>query len=84
VTYRIEMKPTARKALRDLSRDMVARIDAAILALAETPRPPGCVKMAGREAWRIRVGDYRVIYEIHDGILVVVVLELGHRRQIYR
>jgi mRNA interferase RelE/StbE len=40
--------------------------------------------MAGRDAWRIRIGDYRVIYEIHDGILVVVVLELGHRRQIYR
>ncbi len=60
------------------------RIDAAIVALAETPRPAGCVKVAGRDAWRIRIGDYRVIYEIHDGILVVVILELGHRRQIYR
>lgn len=84
MTYRIEMKPVARKALRDLARDVLARVDAAILDLAENPRPPGCKKLAGRDAWRIRIGDYRVIYEIHDGKLVIIVLELGHRRDVYR
>ncbi len=52
--------------------------------LAGSPRPPGVKKLAGREAWRIRVGDYRVIYEIHDRILQVIVVTVGHRREVYR
>ena len=62
----------------------VERIDAAILALAETPRPPGCTKLTNQEAWRIRVGDYRIVYEIRDTALVVTVIEIGHRREVYR
>ena len=84
MSYRIEVRPAARKALRSLPRPVVERIDVAILALADTPRPSGCVKLTNQEAWRIRVGDYRIIYEIHDAALVVTVIEVGHRRAIYR
>jgi mRNA interferase RelE/StbE len=70
----------------------LARIDAqnqdriieAIRALAHTPRPHGVKKLSGREAWRIRLGDYRVIYEIHDDQLVITVVAIGHRREVYQ
>lgn len=59
--------------------------DAAIDDLANDPRPTGCVKLAGEEAlYRVRVGDYRILYQIHDRALLVVVIEIGHRREIYR
>jgi mRNA interferase RelE/StbE len=48
------------------------------------PRPPGCKKLRGENAWRIRVGDYRIIYEIHDQISQVIVVTVGHRREVYR
>jgi mRNA interferase RelE/StbE len=84
VTYRIEIAPAARKGLRALPRADLVRVDAAIQALAAEPRPHGCVKLTNQPAWRIRIGTYRVIYEIHDGALVVVVVDVGHRRDIYR
>ena len=84
MTYRIDVKPAARKALRDLPRPVLARIDEAILALAENPRPAGCVKLTNSEAWRVRVGNYRIVYEIIDRLLVVTVVEIGHRREVYR
>ena len=84
MTYRIEVASAARRALRGFPRPLLPKIDAAILGLAQDPRPSGCLKLSGREAWRIRVGDYRIIYEIHDGILLVMVVDLGHRREIYR
>ena len=52
--------------------------------LAENPRPPGAIKLAGQEAYRIRVGDYRVVYAIADERLVILVVDVGHRREIYR
>lgn len=57
---------------------------AAIAALAENPRPQGCIKLTDRDGWRIRVGSYRVIYEISDGQLLVTVIRVGNRRDIYR
>lgn len=57
---------------------------AAIDQLATEPRPAGCIKLSGRAQWRVRVGDYRVLYEIHDDALLVLVIEVGHRRSIYR
>jgi len=61
-----------------------ARVRAAIAALAENPRPQGCIKLTDRDGWRIRVGSYRVIYEISDGQLLVTVIRVGNRRDIYR
>jgi mRNA interferase RelE/StbE len=60
------------------------RIIAAVRNLAEEPMPSGVKKLTGREAWRIRVGDYRIIYEIQDQALIVLVVSIGHRRDIYQ
>jgi mRNA interferase RelE/StbE len=76
-----------RRALRMLARFSEAdahRITVAIQALAADPRPPGCKKLTGRDAWRIRVGDYRVLYEIADGPHIVAIIDIGHRRDVYR
>ncbi|MBO1346276.1 MAG: type II toxin-antitoxin system RelE/ParE family toxin [Hormoscilla sp. GUM202] len=61
-----------------------ARVRDAIFALAEDPRPPGCLKLTNREGWRIRVGDYRVIYEIDDTENIVTILDVDRRRDVYR
>lgn len=60
------------------------RVIRAIQALRSDPRPAGCKKMAGSELWRIRVGDYRIVYSIEDAQLIVLVVRVGHRREIYR
>jgi mRNA interferase RelE/StbE len=61
------------------------RIADAIDALTVNPRPPGCVKLAGEEnVWRVRVRDYRILYEVHEGRLVVLVIRIAHRREAYR
>ena len=84
MTYRIEIARPAQKQVAALDKSVRVRVIAAIRALADNPHPPGSLKMAGREAWRVRAGDYRVIYEIHDGILLIEVVEVGHRREVYR
>lgn len=75
---------SAQKELDRLPDDITKRILDALAGLKTRPRPPGCKKLRGESAWRIRVGDYRVIYEIHDRILRVVVVTIGHRREVYR
>jgi mRNA interferase RelE/StbE len=55
-----------------------------VTALGANPRPPGCKKLTGVNAWRIRAGDWRVIYQIHDSRLIVLVIRVGHRREIYK
>lgn len=82
--YRIEILPRITKAIGRLPQSDYVRVLAAIRALADEPRPPGCIKLTNRDRWRIRVGVYRVIYEIEDKRLVVTVLEVGHRRDVYR
>jgi mRNA interferase RelE/StbE len=54
-----------------------------LIELGQDPKPPGCKKLKGRDAWRIRIGDYRAIYEINDGQLIITIITLGHRREIY-
>jgi mRNA interferase RelE/StbE len=81
--YRIELRPAAMRALRKLDPPIQKRVHAAIVLLAQDPRPPASRPLKGRLAYRVRVGDYRVIYSIHDDVLLVVVITLGHRRDIY-
>ena len=81
--YRIEFHPRARRELAKLPKMIAERIANAIDDLEFNPRPHGCKKLAGRDAWRIRIGDYRVIYQIHDGRLFVLVVRIGHRSDIY-
>ncbi len=84
MSYRVEILRRAQKALARLPEQDYERIRDAIGALREEPRPAGCRKLSGREGWRIRIGPYRVIYEIEDVERVVTVLDIGHRRNIYR
>ena len=84
--YRVFIKPSAAKELEavDPKKDR-QRIVAGIRSLAEDPRPPGCEKLVGADdQYRIRVGRYRVIYSVGDGELVVVVVRVGHRKDVYR
>ena len=83
--YRIEIKRSAAKEIRAIRRKADRqRIVARIAALAEEPRPPGCTKLSGREAYRMRQGEYRIVYTITDALLVVEVVKVGHRRGVYR
>jgi mRNA interferase RelE/StbE len=81
--YKIELRPAAVRALGKLDPQVARRVHAAIALLAEDPRPPASRPLRGRPAWRVRVGDYRLIYTIEDDVLLVVVVALGHRRDVY-
>ncbi|WP_062530490.1 type II toxin-antitoxin system RelE family toxin [Demequina rhizosphaerae] len=83
MTYRVEMRPQASRALRRIHPRDQARLYAAIELLARDPRPPASRPLVGSDYFRVRVGDYRVIYSIDDGRLLILVLALGHRRQVY-
>ncbi len=82
--YRVLIIPSAQKELAALPQGTYESVRDAILALGQDPRPPGCIKLSAREGWRIRQGDYRVIYEIDDGPKTVTVLRVRHRREAYR
>lgn len=83
--YKVDIARRAVKALARLPRRDQQRIRAAIDLLADEPRPPGCVALKGEaRAYRVRVGDYRIVYEVYDDRLVVLVIRVGHRRDIYR
>jgi mRNA interferase RelE/StbE len=82
-SYRIEVRPAAARALRKVDPQMRARVQGAIALLAEDPRPPSARALRGRPGYRVRVGDYRIIYTVIDDVLLVVVVTLGHRRDIY-
>ena len=85
VRYAIHFKPAAAQQLRKLDRPVQVRLSSAIDALASVPRPQGCEKLKGEEGLlRIRVGDYRVLYQILDDRLLISVVRVGHRREVYR
>ena len=85
MTYELEFLPAARRDLKRLPQPIQLRIADALRDLQDNPRPPGVKKLVGEpNSWRIRVGDYRVLYEIHDGRLLVLVINIGHRKDVYR
>jgi mRNA interferase RelE/StbE len=81
--YRIEVRPAAVRALRKVDPRMRERIQGAIALLATDPRPPASRQLKGRPGRRVRVGDYRIIYTIQDNVLLIVVVAVGHRREVY-
>ena len=82
--YDIVLKSSAREELDALDDGIFRRIDRKILALAETPRPPGCKKLKGyKDHWRIRVGDWRVVYIIDDSAKRIILTRVAHRRDVY-
>ena len=84
--HRVLLRPPAQRFLRKLrDKSLTARLMAAMRGLASQPRPPGCDKLVSPEdLYRIRVGDYRIVYQIQDEVLLVLVLKTGHRREVYR
>lgn len=84
-SYRLLFKQSVAKDLRELPRQDLERILERIEALAEDPRPPGCEKLSAQgDRYRVRQGRYRIIYSIEDGTLTVMVVNVGHRRDVYR
>ena len=82
--YRVILPKSVQKELDRLPDEIANRILARLSLLETNPRPADVKKLKGRDAWRIRIGDYRVIYEIHDRILQIIVVTIGHRREVYR
>ncbi|MDQ0727790.1 type II toxin-antitoxin system RelE/ParE family toxin [Microbacterium sp. W4I20] len=84
MTHRVQLLPVAAREIRKLPPEAKRRVQAVIELLAEEPRPPAAKKLTGRPEWRVRTGDYRILYRIEDDVLTVVVVGAGHRREIYR
>ena len=85
MSYTIEFRPSARRDLKSLSGETLLRVARKIDSLADNPRPPGAEKLSGSEnAYRVRVGHYRILYEIRDEVLLIAVVRVRHRREAYR
>ena len=84
MTYQVRLAPPAVRELRKLDPPGRRRVQAAIDLLAENPRPPGARQLVGGAGeWRVRTGDFRIIYDIRDEELLVLVVKVGHRRDVY-
>ncbi len=84
MAHSIEIESSVKKYLFSLDVKLRRRIMQSIDGLSLTPRPPGSKKLKSRDAYRIRVGDYRVVYEVHDDTLIVLVVRAAHRNEVYR
>ena len=82
--YEVRLHPEAVRAFRRLRGDVRDRIETAIDGLVADPRPRGAAELAGRDDFRIRVGDYRIVYAVNDAEHLVVVARIAHRREVYR
>ncbi len=83
-SYRLSFKRSVTKDFRSIPQEDVRRILSRIDALALEPRPQGCQKLTGQERYRVRVGRYRIVYEIRDELLLVIVVAVAHRKGVYR
>ena len=85
MAYTVSLRPAAERAWRKLPSEIRPRINRALLALENDPRPHGVAKLRGHaNRWRVRIGDYRVIYQINDATNTVEILHIAHRREVYR
>ena len=82
--YRVELRRSSQKALDRLQKQELFKIISTLVELEQNPRPKGIEKIRGTELWRIREGDYRLIYHIDDGKKIITVVRIGHRRDVYR
>lgn len=83
-SYAVELKPSARKELESLPDTVLARVIRKLESLQHEPRPPGCKKLRGyKDSWRIRIGDWRVVYIVDDTAKLVSVTRVAHRREVY-
>lgn len=82
--YKIEIKRSAFKEIHKLPQSDLKRVLAQIEVLADNPRPMDCQKLSAQEKYRVRVGDYRILYSIEDDVLIVFIVKVAHRREAYR
>lgn len=83
-SYDLVVKKSAERELRALPRQDLRRVTERLQGLSRNPRPPGCEKLSGHDQYRIRQGDYRIVYVIDDAAHVVTLVKIGHRREVYR
>lgn len=83
-SYNVSLKKSAQRELRAIPQPDLSRIVNRIQRLGEIPRPPGCEKLSGEERYRVRQGDYRIVYAVDDERRIVEVVKIGHRREVYR
>lgn len=83
MTWTLHLRPAARRALDALDKKTLARVEAMLARLAEDPKA-NASKLTNRPEWRVRVGDFRILFEIHEAEVVVLVLTIAHRREVYR
>ncbi|MBZ5496427.1 MAG: type II toxin-antitoxin system RelE/ParE family toxin [Acidobacteriia bacterium] len=84
MTYKVELETRARREYRDLPAETRELISDAIDDLQADPRPPGCKKLVGGNGFRVRTGDYRILYTVDDNLHLVRIYRIGHRREVYR
>ena len=84
VKYKIEFKKSAVKELNELDSKVIKRIISKIKTLASNPRPEGCIKLTSEERYRIRIGNYRILYEIIDDLLIIYIVKVAHRKDAYK
>jgi mRNA interferase RelE/StbE len=82
--FRVILKPSANKEFRGLPAKIQAQIATVLFKLGENPHPPGSLKLKGRDGYRARAGNYRILYSVDQAVEVVTILAIGHRREIYR
>ena len=83
--YKVQLKKSAEKTLFKLPKPTISKLIQLLLELESNPRPSGCKKLTGaKNSYRIRSGDYRIIYSIFDDVLIIDVIKIGHRKEIYR
>jgi mRNA interferase RelE/StbE len=83
-SYKVQIKRSAERELREIPKKDLKRIATKIGNLSSNPRPPACEKLCGQERYRIRQGNYRVVYSVDDDTRTVMVFKIGHRREVYR
>ncbi len=81
--YQVFMEKKVVKYLEKMNEPDYSKLKSSILSLISNPRPPGCKKLKGRQAYRVRQGDYRIIYEIQDKFLKIYIITIGHCRDVY-
>ena len=84
MSYEVLLPASVQKQIKKLPADISKRIENALAQLEKNPRPTGSKKLKGRDGWRVRVGDYRILYDIIDQKLCVMIIYVGHRRDVYR
>ena len=82
--YKVTIIPSAQKEITKLPKHVQNKVLKAIISLSENPRPHGCKKLVGTDSWRFRIGEYRIVYSIEDNVLLIEVIRIAHRKEVYR